>query len=85
MWVSILRINVGDDDIAGSPYRKFSAVYINNNVSNNPQLLIILWGYDSTNLRDGLAVQAHHNATERLISMLNVEVDLLPKISTACI
>jgi hypothetical protein len=31
------------------------------------------------------SVQAHHNATEGLISMLNIEVDLSPKIRTACI
>ena len=48
------------------------------NVSDGSQLLIS-YGYSPTNLRNGLAVQAHYNATEGLISVLNIEVDLSPK------
>ena len=37
----------------------------------------------STHLRDSLAIQTHHNAAQRLVSMLDVKVDLVQLVSMA--
>jgi hypothetical protein len=45
--------------------------------------MLVPWRYNYTNLRNSLAVQAHHDATKRLFSMLNVKVDLRSPIRNA--
>lgn len=70
-----LNRNIESVGATSNPYRKFSAVYIKNDVSDKSSIASFM-GYSLTNLGDSLAVQAEHNAAKRLLSMLDVKVDL---------
>jgi hypothetical protein len=70
-----LNRNIESVGAISNPYRKFSAVYIKNDVSDESSIASFT-GYSLTNLGDSLAVQAEDNAAKRLLSMLDVEVDL---------